>query len=101
MLYGPPGTGKTLCARAVANRTDATFIRVIGSELVQKYVPTIDNGLFQGTSAKEPGWCANYLKWPARKKPVSSSLTKSMPLAVQDLTTAPAETTKSNERCSN
>jgi len=38
MLYGPPGTGKTLCARAVANRTDATFIRVIGSELVQKYV---------------------------------------------------------------
>ena len=37
LLYGPPGTGKTLCARAVANRTDATFIRVIGSELVQKY----------------------------------------------------------------
>ena len=38
MLYGPPGTGKTLTARAVANRTDACFIRVIGSELVQKYV---------------------------------------------------------------
>lgn len=38
LLYGPPGTGKTLAARAVANRTDATFIRVIGSELVQKYV---------------------------------------------------------------
>lgn len=38
LLYGPPGTGKTLTARAVANRTDATFIRVIGSELVQKYV---------------------------------------------------------------
>lgn len=38
LLYGPPGTGKTLLARAVANRTDATFIRVIGSELVQKYV---------------------------------------------------------------
>lgn len=37
-LSGPPGTGKTLCARAVANRTEATFIRVIGSELVQKYV---------------------------------------------------------------
>lgn len=37
-LLGPPGTGKTLCARAVANRTEATFIRVIGSELVQKYV---------------------------------------------------------------
>jgi len=38
LMYGPPGTGKTLLARAVANRTDATFIRVIGSELVQKYV---------------------------------------------------------------
>lgn len=38
LMFGPPGTGKTLCARAVANRTDACFIRVIGSELVQKYV---------------------------------------------------------------
>ncbi|XP_047394403.1 26S proteasome regulatory subunit 7-like [Sciurus carolinensis] len=38
LLFGPPGMGKTLCARAVANRTDACFIRVIGSELVQKYV---------------------------------------------------------------
>ena len=38
LLYGPPGTGKTLCARAVANRTDACFIRVIGSELVQKVI---------------------------------------------------------------
>uniref|UniRef100_A0A0G4GPF9 AAA+ ATPase domain-containing protein n=1 Tax=Chromera velia CCMP2878 TaxID=1169474 RepID=A0A0G4GPF9_9ALVE len=38
LLYGPPGTGKTLTARAVANRTEACFICVIGSELVQKYV---------------------------------------------------------------
>jgi len=38
LLYGPPGTGKTLSARACANRTDACFIRVVGSELVQKYV---------------------------------------------------------------
>lgn len=38
LLYGPPGTGKTLTARAVANRTDACFLRVIGSELVQRYV---------------------------------------------------------------
>uniref|UniRef100_A0A915JAB0 AAA+ ATPase domain-containing protein n=1 Tax=Romanomermis culicivorax TaxID=13658 RepID=A0A915JAB0_ROMCU len=38
LMYGPPGTGKTLCARAVANRTDACFIKVNGSELVQKYV---------------------------------------------------------------
>jgi 26S proteasome regulatory subunit T1 len=37
LLYGPPGTGKTLSARAVANRADASFIRVIGGELVQRY----------------------------------------------------------------
>ena len=43
LLYGSPGTGKTLCARAVANRTDACFIRVIGSELVQKYVGEVSH----------------------------------------------------------
>jgi 26S proteasome regulatory subunit T1 len=37
------GTGKTLLARAVANRTDACFIRVIGSELVQKYVGEVSS----------------------------------------------------------
>ena len=38
LCYGPPGMGKTLLSQAMANRTDACFIRVIGSELVQKYV---------------------------------------------------------------
>ncbi len=38
LLTGPPGTGKTLAARAVAHETTATFIRVIGSELVQKFI---------------------------------------------------------------
>jgi proteasome regulatory subunit len=38
LLYGMPGTGKTLVARAVAHETKATFIRLIGSELVQKYI---------------------------------------------------------------
>ncbi|KAL4350001.1 hypothetical protein AHAS_Ahas10G0098300 [Arachis hypogaea] len=38
LCYCPPRSGKTLLARAVANRTDACFIRVIGGELVQKYV---------------------------------------------------------------
>lgn len=38
LLYGPPGTGKTMIAKAVANRTNATFLRVVGSELVQKYI---------------------------------------------------------------
>lgn len=38
ILYGPPGTGKTLLARAVAHHTECKFIRVSGSELVQKYI---------------------------------------------------------------
>ncbi len=38
LMYGPPGTGKTLLARAIAHHTDCTFIRVSGSELVQKYI---------------------------------------------------------------
>ncbi len=38
LLYGEPGTGKTLLAKAVAHRTEATYIRVVGSELIQKYI---------------------------------------------------------------
>lgn len=38
LLYGPPGTGKTMMAKAVAHHTAASFIRVVGSEFVQKYL---------------------------------------------------------------
>lgn len=38
LLYGPPGTGKTMLVKAVANSTSANFIRVVGSEFVQKYL---------------------------------------------------------------
>ncbi|RLE52973.1 MAG: proteasome-activating nucleotidase [Candidatus Methanomethylicota archaeon] len=38
LLYGPPGCGKTLLAKAVAHESKATFIKVVGSELVQKYI---------------------------------------------------------------
>jgi proteasome regulatory subunit len=38
LLHGPPGTGKTLLAKAVAHETNAHFMRVVGSELVQKYI---------------------------------------------------------------
>ncbi|MCB9362296.1 AAA family ATPase [Candidatus Woesearchaeota archaeon] len=38
LLYGPPGTGKTLLAKAVAKSTNATFIQIVGSELVQKFI---------------------------------------------------------------
>ncbi|PRQ30676.1 putative proteasome ATPase [Rosa chinensis] len=38
LLYGPPGTGKIMLAKAVANHTTTAFIRVVGSEFVQKYL---------------------------------------------------------------
>merc|ERR1712048_1086417 len=38
LLYGPPGCGKTMLAKAVAHHTTASFIRVVGSEFVQKYL---------------------------------------------------------------
>lgn len=38
LLYGPPGTGKTLIGKAVASEASATFIRMSGSDLVQKFV---------------------------------------------------------------
>jgi 26S proteasome regulatory subunit T3 len=38
LMYGPPGTGKTMMAKAVAHDTNATFLRVNGSEFVQKYL---------------------------------------------------------------
>ena len=38
LLEGPSGTGKTLLARAVANKTNSTFIKIIASELVQKFI---------------------------------------------------------------
>jgi 26S proteasome regulatory subunit T2 len=46
ILYGPPGTGKTLLAKAVANQTSATFLRVVGSELIQKYLVSFGFCLF-------------------------------------------------------
>jgi ATP-dependent 26S proteasome regulatory subunit len=73
LLYGPPGTGKTLCARAVANRTDACFIRVIGSELVQKYVGEVcclnQFAGLAGNVHRVLAWCGSCSKWHARKKP--------------------------------
>ncbi|CAM6032087.1 unnamed protein product [Sphagnum compactum] len=46
ILYGPPGTGKTLLAKAVANQTSATFLRVVGSELIQK-IESLDPALIR------------------------------------------------------
>lgn len=57
LLVGPPGTGKTLMAKAVANNTNATFIRFVGSELVQKYIgegARLVRELFQLAREKAP-----------------------------------------------
>ena len=45
LLWGPPGTGKTMLAKAVAHHTTAAFIRVVGSEFVQKYLGEVRIGL--------------------------------------------------------
>lgn len=57
ILYGAPGTGKTLLAKAVANSTSATFLRVVGSELIQKYLgdgPKLIRELFRVAEEKAP-----------------------------------------------
>jgi 26S proteasome regulatory subunit T2 len=57
ILYGVPGTGKTLLAKAVANSTNATFLRVVGSELIQKYAgegPKLVRELFRVAEENSP-----------------------------------------------
>ncbi|KRZ75769.1 26S protease regulatory subunit 4 [Trichinella papuae] len=57
ILYGAPGTGKTLLAKAVANQTSATFLRVVGSELIQKYLgdgPKLVRELFRVAEEHAP-----------------------------------------------
>ncbi|MEY7848894.1 proteasome-activating nucleotidase [Natrarchaeobius sp. A-rgal3] len=57
LLYGPPGTGKTMLAKAVANKTDATFIKMAGSELVRKFIgegSRLVRDLFEMAREREP-----------------------------------------------
>lgn len=57
LLYGPPGTGKTLLAKAVASSTHSTFIEIVGSELVQKFIgegAKLIKEIFQLAKAKAP-----------------------------------------------
>ena len=57
LLYGPPGTGKTMLAKAVANQTDATFVKMAGSELVRKFIgegSRLVRDLFEMAREREP-----------------------------------------------
>jgi proteasome regulatory subunit len=57
LLHGPPGTGKTMLAKAVANETDATFIKMAGSELVRKFIgegARLVRDLFKLAGEREP-----------------------------------------------
>ncbi|WP_254860971.1 proteasome-activating nucleotidase Pan1 [Natronomonas gomsonensis] len=57
LLHGPPGTGKTMLAKAVANQTDATFIKMAGSELVHKFIgegAKLVRDLFELARQEEP-----------------------------------------------
>ncbi|MFW5935158.1 MAG: AAA family ATPase, partial [Halolamina sp.] len=57
LLHGPPGTGKTMLAKAVANETDATFIKMAGSELVRKFIgegARLVRDLFELANEREP-----------------------------------------------
>ncbi|APX98060.1 proteasome-activating nucleotidase Pan2 [Natronorubrum daqingense] len=57
LLHGPPGTGKTMLAKAVANETNATFIKMAGSELVRKFIgegSRLVRDLFEMAREREP-----------------------------------------------
>lgn len=57
ILYGVPGTGKTLLAKAVANQTSATFLRVVGSELIKKELgegPKLVREIFRAAEEMAP-----------------------------------------------
>lgn len=102
ILYGAPGTGKTLLAKAVANQTSATFLRIVGSELIQKYLgdgPRLVRQLFQvrgggGLSSQTRGGRRRWRRCPreqgqvltgrrlrAKTRRRLSSLTRLTPLA--------------------
>lgn len=122
LLYGPPGTGKTLLARAVAHHTDCTFIRVSGSELVQKFIGEGEqfslifikfisiHDTFFGRSCvtwipPAPSlhqvlvWCVNCLSWLENTLLPSSSWTRSTPSGRPVWRAAQGVTARCRGRC--
>jgi ATP-dependent 26S proteasome regulatory subunit len=108
LLYGPPGTGKTMLAKAVAHHTDASFIRVVGSEFVQKYLgegPRMVRDVFRLGSCSF--WRRSscflfivlFLQQQRKRLPPLFSLMKSMPSPQSDSTRKQEQTEKFKEFC--
>jgi 26S proteasome regulatory subunit T2 len=104
ILYGAPGTGKTLLAKAVANQTSATFLRIVGSELIQKYLgdgPRLVRQLFQVSRFLTDLHQSNQSRLlPRMPQPLFSSM-RSTPLVRNDTNLLQEESAKSKELCSN
>jgi len=104
ILYGAPGTGKTLLAKAVANQTSATFLRIVGSELIQKYLgdgPRLVRQLFQvilPASTVQTSILTPY-RLPRKTPHLSSLSTKLMPLVPSATNRPLAASVKCNGPC--
>jgi 26S proteasome regulatory subunit T2 len=104
ILYGAPGTGKTLLAKAVANQTSATFLRIVGSELIQKYLgdgPRLVRQLFQ---VCDPFYhliqiISNSYRLPQKMPHPLSLSTKLMPLVQSVMNLHQEESARSKEPC--
>lgn len=105
ILYGAPGTGKTLLAKAVANQTSATFLRIVGSELIQKYLgdgPRLVRQLFQVghyAPADEDTVLTTWCRWRPKTRLQSSSSTRLTLLARSATTRHRAESVRCSEPC--
>merc|ERR1711971_245026 len=87
ILYGEPGTGKTLLAKAVANQTGATFLRVVGSELIKKYL------------GEGPKLVREIFKIAEDMAPSIVFMDELMPLEARDTTQVHPEKRRSREPC--
>jgi SpoVK/Ycf46/Vps4 family AAA+-type ATPase len=106
ILYGVPGTGKTLLAKAVANQTSATFLRVVGSELIQKYLgdgPKLVRELFRVAEEHAPSIVfIDEIDAIGTKRYVPfSSLFRYLDVFIPVMIQHQGESVKSNEQCWN
>ena len=107
ILYGVPGTGKTLLAKAVANQTSATFLRVVGSELIQKYLgdgPKLVRELFRVAEEHAPSIIfIDEIDAIGTKRyvPFPSFVLWYLNIFISAMIQLQVENVKSNERCWN